>query len=530
MLKKLARKWLLNLNQQPGYMLAFALIIMALVSIMIVPLLDLMSSGLKQGTAMEFSTNRLYLADAGVEIACQNILKTNLPGWVDSNTSYSYSYPAVTNMNETGSRTNVTITYTYPQDFSSDGLLFHVVSTGTDANGGITTITAKVLHSQTQGGFVNAVGTLSNVSMSGGSKIIGDVSGNGSITMTWGPIITGDATASGTVTDPSGGVVGTTTVDAPEQPDPFAAAMDATVQDVYDETYTNVATPSPQGTPVANLTVSSSSHYTDPVYVTGNLSITASTASVVFDSQVYVGGNISFSGGTKTVIFSGPVYVGGQLTSDGGTNHITFNDSITAGSMNPGGDTYFTFSGAVKVLGNMTVGYGIGTSYGSTIYVGGNLSYIGAATIAINGNIYVKGRLILDNGAQIVGPDKVVVRGSGSSVSNPAVAIGGGSSLYSDTSNIPFIIVPTGSTTPALSPATDPTSVTLTNGGYASALIYAPTAAMTVSGAGYLYGAVFADTTTLSGSGTIEYALGINLRTDLPGSSSGVGIETWEIN
>ncbi len=515
------------MNEESGYILAFSLILFALVAIMIGPLLDLMSSGLKQGSAMLSSTNQLYIADAGVESACQNILTMDLPGWVSENNSYSYSFPAIENLTEDGSRVQVAISYNPATDFTSQGLVYHVVSTGTDANGGTTTITTKILSSHIPGGFItNALTTSGNINMSGAALCNGNVYAGGNITLSGSADINGDVTASGTLT----GVTGTS--GAPQVSDSFAPDLNATVQTVYDETFTGVATPAPQGTPVSTMTVQNNGsnsnyyHYTNPIYVNGSGNLTFSNVNyVVFDCPVYVVGNINFSSGVQNIIFSGSVYVGGTISSSGSLN-ITFNNTLTAGSINLGGSGTFTFNGGVKDLGNLTVGNSISTSFGSTIYIGGDLSYGGAGNLNINSDIYINGALILGNSAQIVGPEKVVVRGD--SAQTYEVSISGAGS-FTNTSQLPFIIVPPGSTIPALSPATDPTAITVTGSGHASAVIYAPTAAFTISGAGILNGAIFSKSATLSNSARVDYPSDLDQRTDLPGSNNGISIETWGI-
>ena len=138
--KKLANKLLLSSNQESGYILAFALIIFALVAIMIGPLLDLMSSGLKQGTAIEFRTDQTYIADAGIESACQKILTGNLDNITDKYDNYTY---ISNDVNFPGSKAVVTITYI--DDNNSLGYVYEVESVGINENGESTTITANII-------------------------------------------------------------------------------------------------------------------------------------------------------------------------------------------------------------------------------------------------------------------------------------------------------------------------------------------------------------------------------------------------
>jgi hypothetical protein len=510
LLNRFRKRILAYINQQKGSVLPFAMIIFALVEIMVLPLLDLTGSALKQGSAIESLTDQTYIADAGVESACQIILQssTGISG-VDG----PYT---ITNINGPGSSAQVTITRVLPDD--SDGQHYLVSSTGTNSSGA-TTITARVLYSKGLGLFVNALttlgGTNSDLNMSGTTNITGNVYTQGDITLSGSATIDGVANASGSVSPSSAGTSG-----APVLSDSFAPNLNTLVQGVFDETYTNVAVPIPLG---SSVTIAKNTEYSNPVYFTGNVSI-ANVSNVTFDSQVYIVGNLSFSGVASNINFSGPVYVGGQLSNSGGFNNVTFNSTLTTGSIDLGGSGSFTFNGPVKDLGNLNVGAGIPTSFGSTIYTGGNFSYSGASSLNVSNDIYVKGSLTTSgSAAQIMGPDKVVVRG------NLSIS-GDGSFVKPNSSQFPFIIVPPGSTTPSLSPATNPAFVSISGSGYASALVYAPTAALTLSGTGALYGAAVVKQATLSGGNnkpTIFYP------TDLAyvqGAFNGVTVQTWQVN
>jgi hypothetical protein len=509
LLKRFKQRIVPYINQQKGTVLPFAMIIFALVEIMVLPLLDLTSSSLKQGSAIENLTDQTYLADAGIESACQIILQSS------TGISGVEGPFVIENINGANSSAEVTISRILPDD--GNGQHYLVSSTGTNSTGA-TTITANVLYSKGLGLFVNALTTLggsnSDLNMSGTTNITGNVYTQGDITLSGSATIDGSVSASGTVSPSSVGTSGAAVLS-----DSIAPNLNTLVQSVYDETFTNVATPTPMG---AAVTIAKNTEYAVPLYFTGNLSI-ANVSNVTFDSQVYVAGNLSFSGVAGNIKFCGPVYVGGQLSNSGGFNSVTFDSSLTTGSINLGGSGSFAFNGAVKDLGNFNVSAGIPTSFGSTIYTGGNFSYSGASSLSISNNIYVNGSLTTSgSAAQIVGPDKVVVRGN--------LSISGDGSFVKPNSNQFPYIIPPGSTTPPLSPATNPASVSISGSGYASALIYAPTAALNLSGTGALYGAAIVKQATLSGGNNKPTILYPSDLTNVQGALDGVIIQTWQVN
>lgn len=166
-------------RSQHGQVMIIALILIALVSLMIPPLMGFMSSGLKQGTALENRTNQLYIADAGIESACQTILAGKLNdrdedgNWTftdaNGNPQSIWQY-TVYDVNEPSSSASVTITLLAG---TTEGQDYSIVSTGTDSKGGSTQIEAKIRAEIGQYfSFLNNIGTTDGIfNVQGSGKV-----------------------------------------------------------------------------------------------------------------------------------------------------------------------------------------------------------------------------------------------------------------------------------------------------------------------------------------------------------------------
>jgi len=67
MLKRI--KKLLKLNNETGHVLIVALMVLALGTLIIFPMVSLMVTGLQAGQTVEEKTNIFYAADSGIEYA-----------------------------------------------------------------------------------------------------------------------------------------------------------------------------------------------------------------------------------------------------------------------------------------------------------------------------------------------------------------------------------------------------------------------------------------------------------------------------
>lgn len=267
-----------------------ALIVLALVAIIIVPLLGFMSSSLKQGSAIENRTNQTYIADAGVESAAQKILKGNLvvedgSSIVNVNDSISYT---VNDINGTGSSALVTITYT---DAGETGYTYHVASIGTDSNGEKTQVEADIMAEIGQ-----YYSFLNNITTSQGNLEIQSSSGHVHL--------------NGTVE--SAGISGSPTFDSGGYNGSYAGAW-PTVAELQSWYASEV--------PVTPGPVTISSDLTSTIYVHGNVSVDPGHGNSLNLNgyTIFADGNITQPNHT-TIFGPGVVAATGTITAYPGDN------------------------------------------------------------------------------------------------------------------------------------------------------------------------------------------------------------------
>ncbi|MBN1191112.1 MAG: polymer-forming cytoskeletal protein [Dehalococcoidales bacterium] len=541
------KTWLHKIfSSERGDTLILALIVMILVGFLIGPLLNHMSTGLKNSREVYSSrTDEQYAADAGVSQAMwyikyrgEDVPEEFIIDQINGKTVFvnieqatgedeSISYTIIS---RAGSTTTTAITGYTPEIEAVPGVPGEesvcYFNNCVAANSGDINVTgaAKICSNNGNNGNVFSGG---DVVIEGSSSIEGDVYAVGDVELAYSTRIDGNAVASGSV-NTIGTVTGTRTsyADLQSAPGIDGDDLDEMVQSVYDGTF-NLDPLIPGGATYGGITVKNQSgtHYPE-LNITGNLEFRNTNTGIVFDSQVYVAGNIYFRSGTQDITFCGPVYAGGKIYVGSGSGTISFNSRVIANEIDLSGCYTFLFNSSVKDLGDLSVGNSINTSFASTIYVDGDFEYSGASNLSLNDNIYIKGALTLGNSTQLVGPEKVVVRGN--------VTLSGATVLTAD--QLPFLIMPPAATTPALASSVDPSTFTLANSAIASAVVYAPTADFSITGSAKLYGGIICQSADVSNSAIVEYLTGISARDDLysPGSEGTPGIEgspeSWRLN
>ncbi|HUV56562.1 MAG TPA: hypothetical protein VMV84_04950 [Dehalococcoidales bacterium] len=149
-------------KSEKGQALILVLILLLLVSLVITPLLSLMSTGLKTGQVFEEMTYELYAADAGAELALRQI-KTKAGGLPEAIGDPPLSSNIVLN----GKAVDVAITYVDAWTFS--------ITAACSENGTGTTIESYVTTFDLSGFFDNAITTPGDVNASPGVTIDGPV-------------------------------------------------------------------------------------------------------------------------------------------------------------------------------------------------------------------------------------------------------------------------------------------------------------------------------------------------------------------
>jgi hypothetical protein len=539
--------WLYRIHSnERGDTLILALIVMILVGFLIGPLLNHMSTGLKN-TREVYSARTIeqYAADAGVSQAMWYIKYQNddipesftLGNVNDKAVFVSISQvPAqdesvtYTISSRAGSTTTTAVIGYTPEieavaeEPGEEPYLYF--SKGVETTSGSISVLSDARISSDSGrkGDVFSSG---GVNITGSSAIEGNVYAVSNVSLGSSTTIYGNAAASGTVST-SGTVTGTRTSSVPLQSPALIDSdyLNTFVQGVYDETY-NIGTMTPGGTAYNGLTIANKSNLHYPqINVTGDLVFQNVNSNIVFDSQVYVTGNIQFKSGTQNLTFSGPVYAGGQIYVSAGDGEIRFNSKVIANSINLPGNIKFYFNDNVKDLGDLTVTTSQITAFSGSIYAGGNMAYTGGKDLTVNKDIYVKGSLTIGNSKKLIGPKKIVVRGN--------LTLSGDTALTA--AQLPFIILPPAATTPVLSSGINPSTVSVANSSTCSAAVYAPTADFSVSGSGKLYGGIVCKSATISNSAKVVYLVGVAGRNDFysPGTEGTPGIagspESWGLN
>ncbi len=122
-------------KQEQGQILIYALIIVALCSLVVVSLVNYMGVGLRAVNTYHMKTNRTYAADAGIQYALWKIkYGTQLITDRSNNvyTSYSYNYPTIPEMNKNQITTQVSAVWLF-------GYLFRIVPGATPHCGALIT-------------------------------------------------------------------------------------------------------------------------------------------------------------------------------------------------------------------------------------------------------------------------------------------------------------------------------------------------------------------------------------------------------
>jgi hypothetical protein len=516
-------KKLFKSNNETGHVLIVALMVLALGTLIIFPMVSLMVTGLQAGQTVEEKTDIFYAADSGIEYALYYMLN-NIELLPDAD-NISVIVPFNTNVN--GVSVEVTVEYVTSN-------IYNIIAEASDAETGtsLTKINSYVSAKGNGNGnpaaiFQDAVTTLgggitasgaalisgsifsnSYINLSGSAGIAGDVYAESNIGMGWSTYISGDAYAKGAIERPQN-VEGSANAGAADQnPEPLEQDMVNSI--ISDTLETTDFTPLSAGavTRSGNWALKywpvPDSVYPDAEHISGNLTINTGT-SITFSDSVHVDGDLVINCSGCTITFNGPVVVEGDINIQNGT--VIFNDSVYSGDATSlSGSGVASFNGDVKVESNLNLGSGGDVDFGGTIYVGGEFNISGDRKVNVSDDIYVGEDLTLSGSSRIVGGQTVVVMGD--------VALTGGTKLDAD--DLPFLLVPTG-------------DVSLTGSSYISAVVYAPLADISYNGSVTLYGAIACNSLSLSGSAKVEYAEGVTGNPNIPGNGGSSSIDKFSV-
>jgi len=340
------------IRDNSGQALILVLVFLLLGSLMIVPLLSFMGTGLQTNQIYEFKAQELYAADAGMGDAILKIQEGSdgLPGPFDYPLLYS-----IANVNDR--QVSVTIIYV------DDAVTYKVTAIATSDDGSSTTIESYVSMTTSAGAFEYGIVALGgDITLSGNAEVgsspdlfEGNVHANGDISLSGNAEVQGDATATGEIsTGGNSEILG----DQVEDAQPLDATSVDTQQYLQEAEFGGIH----EGT----LSISGNGYYDlGPLYITGNLSISGNRR-VRLGGTVYVDGTINMSGNTRiegpwTIVAQGSIALTGNtkldvddmpfVMSTGGDITITGNNWTSAVVYAVNGDV--TLAGNSKVYGSV---------------------------------------------------------------------------------------------------------------------------------------------------------------------------------
>ena len=273
------------MKQQRGQAFILVLILLAVGGLVIVPVLDYTTTGLRSQQISEDTMLEAYAADSGVQDAlCE--LNNNLGAY--TGTPFEKSFTINDRI--------VTVTATYV-----GGGIYKITSTATSANGGSTTIECDAILGVASVDFAVATKekmeldntTVDSFPDPGG----GNIHSNANIILT-GCSVNGTASANGTITGQEQVVTGNVWEYSPEIAFP----------DDYSELYMAMAQDG--GTHPGNMVIDEDQPL-GPLYISGNLTIENST--VILKGTVYVTGDIRVEGsnldGNENIVAEGDIWI-----------------------------------------------------------------------------------------------------------------------------------------------------------------------------------------------------------------------------
>lgn len=321
------------LREQKGQALPIALAMLAIGSLIVVPLLNLAETALKSGIREESRMYEHYAADAGISDGLLQMIVDNpaLPA-IGENWGYDIA--------DTNTRT-VTVDI-----FRIDQTTWTITSTATGVSGNSTTLISSV---EKQAYLPNAI-TSASVTVEGGSTINGNVQFD---------------STSGTLTQ-----IGTINGEIIDRPLEFPTIAEVTAF------YLDAVQGAPEYAGNMNLSLEPATlgdpYSLGPIRILGNLNIQAGSAGAVrFDGIVYVEGNVTLGTNVRVYLNSNTVFTTGTagLTLWSGSSLydagcIVARNSVTVTSNTQLADCLLVWSLMGNV--NLTVSGG----YHGTVYCG----------------------------------------------------------------------------------------------------------------------------------------------------------------
>jgi hypothetical protein len=361
-------------DNQKGYALPAALVVLLLGSLIIVPSLALMNTSLNKNRVIDEEDMSIYAADAGIQYALWHMQPEyegdfELP---EEGEEESLDFPEVLN------NRSVYVT------ISNEGeQLYEVTSLSVNSEGETKEIKSYVslipASDGTKGLFDYAASSLDGDIKLTGSSLIksdplgdGDVYANGGdVILTGSSVIDGDATATGDIDYPgwhTGAITGVKTPYDTNPPDPPEIDIDGYINETLAYSCDDI--------PDAVSSWSNpAGEYLDPIRVIVDMQISG-TGTWTFYDRVCIGRDLKISGSTE-VIFKGPVSVGRDVQITG-TGTVTFENTLYVDD-----DLSLSGSRTINLLNTVYVGdkvqmSGATLTGGTTLVAGGDIQLSGS--------------------------------------------------------------------------------------------------------------------------------------------------------
>lgn len=376
--KKYSQKLRDVIAGQAGISLPLVLVLLLVGALLIVPSLDLLSSGLTANTSADEADMGLYAADAGVEKALWHMQ------YDDSFTLPGDGVIAQVNFDEVTNDNTVVVTIE-----NSGSLGYKITSIATNyANGSTTTIVtyAAINTVSTASIFDYAAASLNgNVDITGAVHVYSDPPGEGDIFANYGDVnisgsshIEGNAAATGEVNATGAARVDGLEIEgaAPIDTDFIRAELDAIISETLAGA-TNLVCPYVLTT--GDWVVSSSGVYADLPRIQGDLKIIGDIT-VTFPNTVCIEGDLEIPA-NAIVIFGDKVSVGGDVIISGASSLITFQDTLYIGDDLRVSSTGEIVMESASYIVDQIVLTGNGIVGGSTIVAGGDITLAGSGEL-----------------------------------------------------------------------------------------------------------------------------------------------------
>ncbi len=377
-LSGVVHKGLKRFASDRGITLPIVLVMLLIGALLIIPTMDLLSTGLKSNIIADEADMSLYAADAGIEKALWHIQYDSGFALPEEGESVSVDFTDDANGN------------TVIVSILNEGILGYKVTSvaANDISRTSTTIITYVTITQTPTSsiFDYAAASLNgNVDITGAVHVFSDPPGEGDIFANLGDVnisgsshIEGNAAATGVVNSTGAAAVDGQQIEAAAalDADLFRAELDSITAEIF-TSVTDISCPFVLTT--GDWVISSSGIYSDLPRIQGNLKIIGDI-SVTFPHAVCIEGNLEVPA-NAVIVFSDKVSVGGDVILSGANGIITFQNTLYVGDdLVVSGTSELVMEEDAYIVDQIQM-TGSGLRGGATLIAGGDITLAGSGKL-----------------------------------------------------------------------------------------------------------------------------------------------------